>query len=204
MAKEGKNYPFRELINIPVDINADKTYNIILIEHDRRNAAGQTLNAIYPAYVPADNARAALAAETGVSGERDGLGVLRMPREEMPPLSPRENIFNICLMLGIPPHTRGSLFLRESIMEVIKNRDVIHDMVKTLYPTVARKFDTSPSRVERAIRHAIETAWARGKIENVNVLFGHAIYGKADKPTNGELIALIADRLLIQNGPEQA
>ena len=80
---------------------------------------------------------------------------------------------------------------------VVKNPDVINRITKELYPGIAFSFDTSSSKVERAIRHAIEVAWTRGKIENINTIFGYNIYSKNDKPTNGEFIALVADKLLM-------
>ena len=76
------------------------------------------------------------------------------------------------------------------------------DETKKLYPAVAEYYDTTPSKVERAIRHAIEVAWSRGRIENINAIFGIKIYGKGDKPTNGELIALVADKMVIEIMPE--
>lgn len=75
---------------------------------------------------------------------------------------------------------------------------MINGITKQLYPAIAQNFETSPSKVERAIRHAIEVAWNRGRIENLNAIFGYHIYTKNDKPTNGEFIALIADRLTIE------
>ena len=83
--------------------------------------------------------------------------------------------------------------------QVYADRSIINSITKELYPGVARVFDTTASKVERAIRHAIEVAWARGKIENINGIFGYTIYGKQEKPTNGEFIALVADKLLIDD-----
>jgi len=108
-----------------------------------------------------------------------------------------EQITSIFLTIGIPAHIKGYQFLREGIKMVIKNPDIINNITKQLYPGIAVHFDTSASKIERAIRHAIEVAWTRGKIDNVNAIFGYNIYSKNDKPTNGEFIALIADRLLI-------
>lgn len=80
----------------------------------------------------------------------------------------------------------------------IATPDIINRITKSLYPAIAEKFDTSPSKVERAIRHAIEVAWNRGKIENINMIFGLKIYSANDKPTNGEFIALIADKICLE------
>jgi two-component system response regulator (stage 0 sporulation protein A) len=80
---------------------------------------------------------------------------------------------------------------------VVKNPDLINSITKKLYPGIAEPFQTSPSKVERAIRHAIEVAWSRGKIENINNFLGYNIYTNKDKPTNGEFIALMADKLIM-------
>ena len=109
-----------------------------------------------------------------------------------------EKITSIFLTIGIPAHIKGFAFLREAVKQVYNNPDMINSITKQLYPSVAKAFDTSPSKVERAIRHAIEVAWTRGKIENLNSIFGFKIYSSNDKPTNGEFIALIADKLLME------
>ena len=110
-----------------------------------------------------------------------------------------EKITSIFLMIGIPAHIKGYHFLREAIRNVIDSPEIINRITKELYPGIAKKFETSPSKVERAIRHAIEVAWTRGKIENINSIFGYNIYNSNDKPTNGEFIALIADRMRLDN-----
>ena len=110
-----------------------------------------------------------------------------------------ERISNIFLAVGIPAHIKGYHFLREAVRLVFKDRSTINSITKRLYPGVAEIFQTSPSKVERAIRHAIEVAWSRGKIENVNGIFGYTIYNSHEKPTNGEFIALVADKLLMDD-----
>ena len=109
-----------------------------------------------------------------------------------------ERITSIFLSIGIPAHIKGYQFLKEAIKIVIKEPEMINGITKQLYPAIAQNFETSPSKVERAIRHAIEVAWNRGRIENLNTIFGYHIYTKNDKPTNGEFIALIADRLTLE------
>ncbi|MCM1043207.1 MAG: sporulation transcription factor Spo0A [Corallococcus sp.] len=109
-----------------------------------------------------------------------------------------ERISNIFVSVGIPAHIKGYQFLREGIKLAVDNPPIINAITKSLYPTIAQKFDTTPSKVERAIRHAIEVAWNRGKIENINSLFGVKVYSSADKPTNGEFIALLADKMLLE------
>ena len=109
-----------------------------------------------------------------------------------------EKISNIFITVGIPAHIKGYQFLREAIKMAIDEPDIINSITKQLYPSIADRFSTSASKVERAIRHAIEVAWNRGKIENINSLFGIKVYNSNEKPTNGEFIALVADKMLIE------
>lgn len=109
-----------------------------------------------------------------------------------------EKISHIFISVGIPAHIKGYKFLREAIKMSIEDPNIINSITKRLYPTIAEKFETSASKVERAIRHAIEVAWNRGKIENINSLFGVTVYSSNDKPTNGEFIALVADKMLME------
>ena len=109
-----------------------------------------------------------------------------------------EKISNIFITVGIPAHIKGYQFLREAIKMAIDNPEIINSITKQLYPSIANRFETSASKVERAIRHAIEVAWNRGKIENINNLFGIKVYNSNEKPTNGEFIALVADKMLIE------
>ncbi len=108
-----------------------------------------------------------------------------------------ERISNIFITIGIPAHIKGYQFLREAVKLAIEEPEIIGSITKRLYPTIAEKFSTSSSKVERGMRHAIEVAWNRGKIENINSVFGLRVYTSTDKPTNGELIALIADKMLV-------
>ena len=110
-----------------------------------------------------------------------------------------EKITNIFITVGIPAHIKGYHFLREAIKMAIDNPEIINNITKKLYPEVAGKFKTTASKVERAIRHAIEVAWNRGKIENINTLFGVRVYSQNEKPTNGEFIALVADKMLLES-----
>lgn len=109
-----------------------------------------------------------------------------------------ERISNIFVSVGIPAHIRGYQFLREGIKLAVENPPIINSITKSLYPSIAERFDTTPSKVERAIRHAIEVAWNRGKIENINGVFGVKVYNSSEKPTNGEFIALLADKMLLE------
>lgn len=109
-----------------------------------------------------------------------------------------EKISNIFISIGIPAHIKGYQFLREAVKLAVEKPDIISSITKKLYPTIAERFETSSSKVERGMRHAIEVAWNRGKIENINSLFGLKIYNSNEKPTNGELIALIADKMIME------
>ncbi|MDR3216260.1 MAG: sporulation transcription factor Spo0A [Clostridiaceae bacterium] len=109
-----------------------------------------------------------------------------------------EKIANIFISVGIPAHIKGYPFLREAIKMAVENPEMINAITKRLYPSIAERFSTSASKVERAIRHAIEVAWNRGKIENINAIFGINVYSAKEKPTNGEFIALIADKMLLE------
>ena len=100
--------------------------------------------------------------------------------------------------IGVPAHIKGYQYLREAIMIAVEDMDVINAITKVLYPQVAKTFSTTPSRVERAIRHAIEVAWDRGDLETLQRFFGYTVSNTKGKPTNSEFIALIADRLQLQ------
>lgn len=100
--------------------------------------------------------------------------------------------------VGVPAHIKGYQYLRDAIIMVIKDMDVINSITKQLYPTIARSYNTTPSRVERAIRHAIEVAWGRGQVETLDNLFGYTVQTSKGKPTNSEFIAMIADKLRLQ------
>ena len=100
--------------------------------------------------------------------------------------------------IGVPAHIKGYQYLREAIMIAVEDMDVINAITKVLYPQVAKTFSTTPSRVERAIRHAIEVAWDRGDLETLQRFFGYTVSNTKGKPTNSEFIALIADKLQLQ------
>lgn len=100
--------------------------------------------------------------------------------------------------IGVPAHIKGYKYLREAIMMAVRDMEVINAVTKVLYPAVANKFVTTPSRVERAIRHAIEVAWDRGDLETLQKFFGYTVSNIKGKPTNSEFIAMIADRIALQ------
>lgn len=107
-------------------------------------------------------------------------------------------VTNIIHEVGVPAHIKGYQYLREAIIMVVNDIDVINQITKSLYPQIAYKFSTTPSRVERAIRHAIEVAWGRGDQQTVEKIFGYTISAAKGKPTNSEFIAMIADKLRLE------
>ena len=109
-----------------------------------------------------------------------------------------EKISKIFISVGIPAHIKGYQYLREGVKMAVSNPDVINNITKKLYPQIGEKFNTTASKVERAIRHAIEVAWNRGRIDTINTLLGIKAYIGNEKPTNGEFIALIADKMLLE------
>lgn len=107
-------------------------------------------------------------------------------------------ITNIIHEIGVPAHIKGYLYLREAITMVVESVELLSAVTKELYPSIAKKYNTTPSRVERAIRHAIEVAWSRGKIDTINNLFGYTVHNDKGKPTNSEFIAMVADKLRLE------
>ncbi|MCM1538520.1 MAG: sporulation transcription factor Spo0A [bacterium] len=109
-----------------------------------------------------------------------------------------KDVTEIIHEIGVPAHIKGYQYLREAIMMAVEDVEMLNSITKILYPTIAGKFKTTPSRVERAIRHGIEVAWSRGRSETLESLFGYTISAGKGKPTNSEFIALIADRIRLQ------
>ena len=110
-----------------------------------------------------------------------------------------EKISDIFISIGIPPHVKGYAYLREAIKLTVERPYVINGVTKELYPQVAEKYKTTSSKVERAIRHAIEVAWNRGRVDAINAIFGTRVYLGTEKPTNSEFIALVADKLILES-----
>jgi two-component system response regulator (stage 0 sporulation protein A) len=115
------------------------------------------------------------------------------------PMDLEAEITSIIHEIGVPAHIKGYMYLREAITMVVNDIELLSAVTKELYPSIAKKFNTTASRVERAIRHAIEVAWGRGQVETINKLFGYTIHNAKGKPTNSEFIAMVADKLRLQN-----
>ena len=123
------------------------------------------------------------------------------PLEDMQKFMERNiesDVTNIIHDVGVPAHIKGYQYLREAIIMSVNDNEMLNSITKILYPSIAKKFQTTPSRVERAIRHAIEVAWNRGKMDTIDELFGYTINAEKGKPTNSEFIALIADKIRIE------
>ena len=129
-----------------------------------------------------------------------GIAIVPSPREQ----SLESVVTDVIHEIGVPAHSKGYQYLREAIIITVNDMDAINAVTKVLYPAVAKKFSTTPSRVERAIRHAIEVAWDRGDIETLQRFFGYTISNIKGKPTNSEFIAMIADSLTLQRKDKMA
>ena len=116
---------------------------------------------------------------------------------EMPLCTLKNTVTAVIHEIGVPAHIKGYQYLREAIIIAVNDIEVINAVTKVLYPAVAKRFNTTPSRVERAIRHAIEVAWDRGDLETLQKYFGYTVSNTKGKPTNSEFIAMIADRLML-------
>ena len=115
------------------------------------------------------------------------------------PIDLETEITAIIHEIGVPAHIKGYMYLREAISMVVNDIELLSAVTKELYPSIAKRFNTTASRVERAIRHAIEVAWSRGQVETINKLFGYTIHNAKGKPTNSEFIAMVADKLRLKN-----
>ena len=113
-------------------------------------------------------------------------------------LSLETDVTNIIHEIGVPAHIKGYQYLRDAIMMSVNDSEMLNSITKQLYPTIAKQHKTTPSRVERAIRHAIEVAWSRGKMDTIDELFGYTVNNGKGKPTNSEFIALIADKIRLE------
>ena len=135
-------------------------------------------------------------------GERKIERTMRVTTLERKKEQTQENlesrVTNMIHEIGIPAHIKGYHYLRDAIMMAVDDMDVLNAITKILYPTVAKKYKTTSSRVERAIRHAIEVAWSRGKLDTLDDLFGYTVSNGKGKPTNSEFIALVSDTIRLE------
>lgn len=140
---------------------------------------------------------------TGTTGAAYSYAPVFSPIERKDPQELEEsqkevNVTRLMLEIGVPANIRGYQYLRDGIMIAVEKPQVINAITKVLYPCIAKKYETTPSRVERAMRHAIEVAWSRGQVDTFHQVFGYSINTGKGKPTNGEFIAMIADRVRLK------
>ena len=114
-----------------------------------------------------------------------------------------DEITNVIHQIGIPANLKGYVYMREAILMVMNNNDLLSAVTKELYPSIGKKFNTTSSRVERSMRHALDVAWSRGQEGDINRVFGYNISNKKGKPSNSEFIAMVADKVRIENRAEQ-
>ena len=130
-----------------------------------------------------------------------GVEHTRIMPQEMKPQTGNHlevDVTDIIHEIGVPAHIKGYQYLRDAIMLSVDNTEMLNSITKMLYPSIAKRHKTTPSRVERAIRHAIEVAWSRGKTDTIDALFGYTVSGGKGKPTNSEFVALIADKIRLE------
>ena len=156
-------------------------------------SAAANLGVRYLMLKPCDMSAVAERLEEIRGGETLRLNVRRMDKTSIETM-----VTGIIHEIGVPAHIKGYQYLREAIIIAVNDMDVINAITKVLYPQVAKTFQTTPSRVERAIRHAIEVAWDRGDLDTLQRFFGYTVSNTKGKPTNSEFIALIADKLSLQ------
>lgn len=131
----------------------------------------------------------------GIS-RKTNVPILNMPHRDKNSLE--QDVTDMIHELGVPAHIKGYQYLRDAIIMCVENMDLLNSITKVLYPDIAKHYQTTPSRVERAIRHSIEVAWNRGKMDTIEEMFGYTINSGKGKPTNSEFIALIADKIRLQ------
>lgn len=169
----GHEKVMREAVDLGVDYFILKPFDLSFLAEQIRQVHGQI-------YIPATNP-----IEHETVRERNDL---------------EGEITNFIHEIGVPAHIKGYLYLREAITMVYYDISLIGSITKILYPDIAKKYDTTASRVERAIRHAIEVAWSRGNIDTISSIFSYTVSDSKAKPTNSEFIAMIADRLRLKHG----
>ena len=124
--------------------------------------------------------------------------VLKVEKENYKERNLEADVTSIIHEIGVPAHIKGYQYLRDAIMMSVDDGEMLNSITKMLYPTIAKRHKTTPSRVERAIRHAIEVAWSRGKMDTIDELFGYTVHNGKGKPTNSEFVALIADKIRLE------
>ncbi|MRH43179.1 sporulation transcription factor Spo0A [Aquibacillus halophilus] len=135
----------------------------------------------------------------GITPTTENKGIRHRYNRDNKKIDLEANITHIIHEIGVPAHIKGYMYLREAITMVYKDIELLGSITKVLYPDIAKKYNTTASRVERAIRHAIEVAWSRGNMDSISSLFGYTVSLTKAKPTNSEFIAMVADRLRLDH-----
>ncbi len=192
-----------EQLHVPVTRDSEKMHKIIdeLMKQDKEFQIMITVSS---------------SEKSGAAGEKDvevkwsgesqlqaasipaGREAVAVMAEPAPSYDLETDVTDMIHEIGVPAHIKGYQYLREAIMMSVRDMEMLNSITKLLYPSIANKYQTTPSRVERAIRHAIEVAWSRGRMETLDALFGYTINTGKGKPTNSEFIALITDKLRLK------
>lgn len=174
-----------EQVNLNLTNEGEKVYQILgdLLKADKEFQIMITV----PASAPKSTTQ-----DTLFAAQNGDVQMQTMPRDL------EKDVTDMIHDIGVPAHIKGYQYLREAIMISVEDTSMLGSITKILYPTIAKKFQTTPSRVERAIRHAIEVAWSRGRMETLDNLFGYTIDTTKGKPTNSEFIALVADKIRLR------
>lgn len=194
-----------EKINAMNNINVPKVIVLSAVGQDKITQRAINLGAEYYVVKPFDmdvfskRIRMLFSSSQGVSEMRRTTMLSNEAAPYIDSNTLEAEITNIIHEIGVPAHIKGYLYLREAIQMVIGDVELLSAVTKELYPSIAKKYNTTSSRVERAIRHAIEVAWGRGQIETINKIFGYTINNGKGKPTNSEFIAMVADKLRLKN-----
>ncbi len=189
------------------DIKKDKQPNVIMLTAFGQEDVTKTavdLGASYFILKPFDmenlTSHIRQVSGNGISPiKRPQANTYRHQAETQKPRNLDANITSIIHEIGVPAHIKGYMYLREAISMVYNDIELLGSITKVLYPDIAKKFNTTASRVERAIRHAIEVAWSRGNIDSISSLFGYTVSMSKAKPTNSEFIAMVADKLRLEH-----
>lgn len=142
--------------------------------------------------------RSTKAKTEGSLREHKGFAAVNEITRELGAHELENEVTNIIHEIGVPAHIKGYHYLRDAIIMSVNDIEMLNSITKILYPTIAKKYQTTPSRVERAIRHAIEVAWSRGKMDTIDELFGYTVSNGKGKPTNSEFVALISDKIRLE------
>lgn len=181
--------------------NKPECQSIMVSEFDNDKIVNSAINhgAVYYFIKPVSPQVIAERISDILSDKSSGYKVTPEIRDKRRAASLDEKISNIFITIGIPPHIKGFVYLREGIKMAVEEPSIINRVTKELYPKIGEKHGTTASKVERAIRHAIEVAWNRGRTDAISSIFGARVYIGNERPTNSEFIALVADKLILEN-----